>query len=109
MVCALVIAAAGCGRQPTVEAETAALTNALANGPGGEIAGMAAAALKSNDFASGVIALDQAKRVPGMTPEQLMAVQNAQQAVTATLVNRAASGDAAAKAALAAIERSRTQ
>jgi hypothetical protein len=44
-----------------------------------------------------------------MTADQLMAVQQTLEAITADLVARAARGDAKAQADLAAIERSRSQ
>ena len=66
-------------------------------------------AVRTNDFAGGVIALQTAQRMPMLTAEQHRAVYQAMQAMTADLVARAAKGDAKAKADLAAIERTRSQ
>ena len=70
---------------------------------------VALAAVQSNDFAGGVIALQKAQRMPMMTAEQHRAVYETMQAMTADLVARAEKGDAKAKAQLAAIERTRSQ
>ena len=70
---------------------------------------LALAAVRTNDFAGGVITLQAVQRMPGLTPEQLMSLQTAMQAMTADLLVRASKGDAKAKADLAAIERTRSQ
>ena|SRR5437867_5059113 len=70
---------------------------------------VALSAVRKNDYAGGVIALQAVQRTPGVTAEQLMAVQGALQAMTADLLARASKGDPKAKADLAAIERSRSQ
>ncbi len=70
---------------------------------------LALAAAQTNDYAGGVIALQSVQQSPALTPGQLKAVHGAMQAMTADLVARAARGDAQAKAALAAIERTRSQ
>jgi len=69
----------------------------------------ALAAVRENDYAGGIIALQEVPRKPGVSAQQLMAVERAKQALTANLVARAAAGDSQAKAALAAIEKTRSQ
>jgi len=66
-------------------------------------------AVQSNDYAGGVIALQQVQLVPKLTAEQHRAVYETMQAMTADLVARAEKGDAKAKAQLSAIERTRSQ
>jgi hypothetical protein len=63
----------------------------------------------ANEFGQGVVALQEAKNVPGLTAEQLQTVEQAAQALTRELVRRAESGDARAKADLELIERFRSQ
>jgi len=70
---------------------------------------LALCAVRTNDFAGGVIALQAVQRMPGLTAEQLMSVHRAMEAMTADLLVRASKGDAKAKADLAAIERTRSQ
>ncbi len=70
---------------------------------------LALSAVRTNDYAGGVIALQAVQRMPGMTSQQLMAVQGAMQAMTAELLVRASKGDAKARSDLAAIERTRSQ
>jgi hypothetical protein len=60
-------------------------------------------ALRSNDLTNGLILLNQSVRVPGLTPEQLMAVSELRRSWVIELTKRAAKGDAGAKAALDAI------
>lgn len=69
----------------------------------------AVAAVRADDYASGVAALETAQRKPGVSAEQVMAVQRTLQAMTADLVTRAANGDQKALAQLKAIERTRSQ
>ena len=66
-------------------------------------------AVRTNDYVAGVIALQNAQQSPGVTAQQLMAVEKAKQALTAELLARADRGDPQAKAALAAIEKTRSQ
>ena len=56
-----------------------------------------------------MVALQEAKNVPGLSAEQLQTVEQAAQALTRELVRRAESGDARAKADLELIERFRSQ
>jgi hypothetical protein len=69
----------------------------------------ALSAVRQNDYAAGVVALQSVKRAPDMTPDQLRVVQDTIQALTSDLVARADRGDPQAKAALSAIERTRSQ
>ena len=96
-------AAQSSGERPLVDptASVPADANAYVN--------LALDAVRTNDFAEGVIALQTAQRMPMLTAEQHRAVYQAMQAMTADLVARADKGDAKAKADLAAIERTRSQ
>ena len=69
----------------------------------------ALAAVRSNDYAGGVLVLESVQRTPGVSPQQLEATQNALQAIMADLTARADRGDPDAKIALALIERTRSQ
>jgi len=69
----------------------------------------ALSAVSANDYAGGVIALQTAQKSRGVNAEQLMAIERAKQAMTASLVARAERGDEKAKAELARIERTRSQ
>jgi hypothetical protein len=69
-------------------------------------------AARANDLASGVLVLEELQRrkgVRGVTPNQLMTVEQAKQAMIADLAARAERGDAKAKADLAAIEKTHSQ
>jgi len=105
----LLLALSGCSRQAKVNNRFAELEKAFAGAGTNALLNAALAAVRTNDYAGGVIVLEAMQRAPGTSPEQLMAVHQAIQALTADLVARAAKGDADAKAALAAIERSRSQ
>ncbi len=74
-----------------------------------ELVKTALAAARVDDYASGVIALEAAQRKPGVTAEQVMAVQRAVLAMTSDLATRAANGDQKAMAQLKAIEQTRSQ
>src|SRR5262249_53883896 len=72
----------------------------------------AVSAARANDYASGVMALEQVQRMTGLvgvTANQLMIIEQAKQAMVADLVARADRGDPKAKADLAAIERTHSQ
>src|SRR5437764_14779359 len=56
----------------------------------------AMAAARSNDYAGGVIALQAATVKPGVTADQVLAIQEAKQAMVGELHRRAARGDQAA-------------
>lgn len=66
-------------------------------------------AARTNDYASAVIALQEAQRLPMKSTAQHQAVYETMQAMTSDLVARAERGDQQAKAQLAAIERTRSQ
>ena len=70
---------------------------------------IAISAFQTNNYAAAVVALQKAERVPGITAQQLMSVQQAIEGLTASLVSRAAAGDARAKSELAQIEKTRSQ
>jgi hypothetical protein len=69
----------------------------------------AVAAARANDYAGGVIALQAATITIGVTAEQVLAIQDAKQAMVGVLQRRAAAGDQAALAQLKAIEKTRSQ
>jgi hypothetical protein len=69
----------------------------------------ALSAVRADDYAGGVIALQTAETMHGVTAPQLMAIARTKQAMTADLISRADRGDAKAKADLAAIEKTRSQ
>ena len=63
----------------------------------------ALSASRSNDYVTAVLMLQKAAESPGVTPEQVMALQVARKAWVADLMARAGRGDESAKAALAGI------
>ncbi len=69
----------------------------------------ALSAVRTNDYVPAVIALQSVQRMPGVTWQQLIAIERAKQAMTADLVARAGRGDLKAKADLAAIEKTLSQ
>jgi len=97
-------AAAPAPVQPQPAAPTA-VTQADAN----DLVKSALTAARANDYASGVIALQAVQVKPGVTADQVMAVQRAKQAMVAELQRRAVNGDQQALAQLKAIERTRSQ
>ena len=106
----LLLAALGCHKEPTAEEGVVQLEKTFPKGAGdNDAVRIAIAAAKTNDYAVGVVALQEAKRVPGLTADQLMSVEQAAQAMTAELTRRADAGDAQAKASLEAIARTRSQ
>ena len=125
---AALLAFSACGKKAEVKTQVSELEKAFqtaapgtpvqAGGPASNQAPLADAnacvslalsAVRTNDFAGGVITLQAVQRMPGLTSEQLMSLQTAMQAMTADLLVRASKGDAKAKADLAAIERTRSQ
>jgi hypothetical protein len=96
-------AAPSAGERPLVDQTGSAPADAS------DYVNLALSAVRTNDFAEGVIALQTAQRMPMLTAEQHRAVYQAMQAMTADLVARADKGDAKAKADLATIERTRSQ
>ncbi len=99
----------GCARKSDVQHQTGELEKAFQSSQTNPYVRLAVSAVRTNDYAIGAIALQNAQRLPGLNAAQLMAVQRTMEALTANLVDRAAKGDANAQAALAAIERSRSQ
>jgi len=69
----------------------------------------ALSAVQANDYAGSVIALQTAQSARGITEQQFKALQQAKQAITTDLINRADRGDAKAQADLARIEKTRSQ
>ena len=125
---AVLLAISGCSKKPDVKSQTSELEKAFpdaasappapaessvpSQGQPAEANAYVKAALSavnSDDYAGSVIALQTAQRMRGVTAEQLMAIERTKQAMTGSLVERAAQGDAKAKADLARIEKSRSQ
>jgi hypothetical protein len=69
----------------------------------------ALSAVRSNDYAGSVIALEAMQQIPGMSPQQRDAVQRTKAAITTHLINRADRGDPKALADLKAIEKTHSQ
>jgi hypothetical protein len=124
LIAVVLLAWSGCAKKSDVQAQTDALEKAF---PGlaaavaarNQAVGQAApedakacvvaamSAASRRDFAVGVIMLSKAVRTPGLSPEQIMAVQEVKRAWVIDLTNRAAKGEESAKAALAVIEDAR--
>jgi hypothetical protein len=122
------LALSGCSKKPDVKTQTSELEKAFpaaATAPDAYQAQTptpqapqqdanayvkaALSAVKSDDYAASVIALQTAQRSKGATADQLMAIERAKQALTASLVERAARGDEKAKADLSRIEKTMSQ
>lgn len=103
------VTAVGCRKAQSVQANAAEMEKAFQGAQPNPLVQAALSAVKTNDFAGGVLALQEVRNAPGVSAEQLMAVQKTQQAMTDELLARAERGDASAKAALALIERTRSQ
>jgi hypothetical protein len=125
---ALVLALGACSKKPDVKASVSELEKAFptAAAPAevqaqptaptavpqanaDALVKRALTAARANDYASGVIALQAAQTRPGVTADQVMAVQRAKQAMVGELQRRAVNGDQQALAQLKAIERTRSQ
>ena len=125
---ALMLSLGGCSKKPDVKSSvselekafpTAAVPAPVQTQPAApsqapqrnadDLVKSALASAQAGDYASGVIALQAAPLKPGMTAEQLMAIQRAKQAMVGELHRRAANGDQAALAQLKAIEKTRSQ
>jgi hypothetical protein len=120
---ALMFSVSGCSKRARVnsratelervfqDTNAASAADATANDPANARAyvSLALSAVQSNDYAGGVIALQQAQLLSTMTAEQHRAIYETMQAMTADLLARAEKGDAQAKAQLRAIERTRSQ
>jgi hypothetical protein len=124
----LSLALAACSKKPDVKASVSELEKAFptAAAPGpvqpqpaapnpvspadaNDLVKSALTAARANDYASGVIALQAVQVKPGVTADQVMAVQRAKQAMVTELQRRAVNGDQQALAQLKAIERTRSQ
>jgi len=105
----LVVLSTGCQREPSAQEAVAQLEKMLSAVGRHDALSFAIAAAKTNDFAIGVITLQQVKTSPGLTADQLISVEQASQAMTADLVRRADAGDAHAKASLELIAQTRSQ
>jgi hypothetical protein len=124
----LVLALGACSKKPDVQSSVSELEKAFpsASAPApvqtqpaapapvpqagaNDLVRSALTAARANDYASGVIALQAAQAKPGVTADQVMAVQRAKQAMVAELQRRAVNGDQHALAQLKAIERTRSQ
>lgn len=99
----------GCGREPSAEQAVTQLEKTLAQSGPNDALSFAIAAAKTNDYAIGIISLQQVKNTPGLSADQLMSVEQAAQAMTAELLRRADAGDARAKASLDLIAHTRSQ
>jgi len=117
----------GCGKKADVESSTAELEKAFqAPAPpaptpttpvapnssaqsANDLIKAALASAKADDYANGVITLQEAQRKPGVTAEQLMAVHQTMKAMTTDLLRRADAGDQRALEQLRAIEKTRSQ
>lgn len=106
---ALLALASGCSKEPTAAQGVADLEKSLGKATENPAVRLAIAAAKTNDLGVGVVALQEAKRAPGLTAEQLQSVEQTSQAIIQELLRRADAGDARAKADLQLIERSRSQ
>jgi hypothetical protein len=105
----ILLTLSACSKKADVKAEVIRLEESFSKSSSNDFMGVAFSAIRKEDYVDGVIALESAKRIPGMTAEQLISVQNTTRAIISDLVARAARGDAKAQADLAAIERSRSQ
>ena len=129
---AFLLALSGCSKKPDVKASVSELEKAFpsaaattaetpqtapvppltANTSASAYVNAALSAARANDYVSGVMVLEEMQRkrgLQGVTPNQLMAVEQTKQAMIADLVARAERGDAKAKADLAAIEKTHSQ
>lgn len=125
---ALMLSLGGCGKKADVKSSVSELEKAfptaaapapvpaqpaapaqVPQGNADDLVKSAVASAQAGDYANGVIALQAAPLKPGVTAEQVMAIQRAKQAMIGDLQRRAANGDQAALAQLKAIERTRSQ
>ncbi len=129
LLCApLALGLVSCSKKPDISSTTSELEKAFTANPpasaapapalapaaappanANDLVQQALAAARANDYAGGVIALQAAQEKPGVTADQVTAVQRAKQAMMAELQRRAESGDAQALTQLKTIERTRSQ
>ena len=117
---AVVLAGNGCAKKADLTAQTAALEKpfpglAAAVAAQTQATGQpatddpkacviaAVCAVRRNDLSTGVILLRKAARLPGVSAKQIRVLSEVRNAWLNDLANRAAQGDASAKAGLAAI------
>ncbi len=105
----LLLLTTGCSKEPSAAQGVADLEKSLGKATENPAVQLAIAAAKTNDLGVGVVALQEAKRAPGLSAEQLQSVEQTSQAIIQELLRRADAGDARAKADLQLIERSRSQ
>ncbi len=128
------LALSGCGGKPNVDAEAAKVEKAFpaeaqaaprpapsalapdnaapAPEPQADVNASVKAALSavhSKDYGEGVIAVQTVQKMPGVSANQLMALERAKQAMMANLQERADQGDAKAIAELKRIEKTLSQ
>jgi hypothetical protein len=103
----VLLALNACDKKPDPTGEAVQLRQAFPDT--NQLVAAALSAIRSNDYPAAVLALENARGIPGVTADQLMALQRAKQAMTADLVNRAEQGDKKARADLAILERARSQ
>ena len=122
----------GCGGKPDVDAAAAKLEKAFpaeaqaapapaapapdnpvpAPEPQADVNASVRAALSAvhpKEYGDGVIAVQTAQKLPGVSANQLMALERAKQAMVVSLQERAEQGDAKAKAELQRIEKTLSQ
>ena len=99
----------GCGSRKETPSQLTDLEKAFPDPKATPEVTLAVTASRSNDFGTGVIALDEAKRRPGLSAQQLEAVDLANRALVTELTRRADAGDARARAELDRIERTRSR
>jgi hypothetical protein len=127
LVLVLSILSSGCGKKGTVQTgifqlksafpSANAETNIVENLPPGSTrevnvngyVGQAIVALQKNDYVNAVTLLTAVRKQPNLTAEQHMAVHETIEKAYTSLVNRAANGDAQAKAAMAELEKKLAQ
>jgi hypothetical protein len=129
LIICLLLPWSACRRKADVKAEATALERALsevpappsspqgsgpatAPSPAADLityGNLALAAVRSNDYAGSVIALEAMQQVPGLSAQQREAVQRTKSAITTDLINRADRGDPRALADLKAIEKTHSQ
>lgn len=101
---------AGCKGEPNVKDGLGQLEKSFADPAAVPPAvQLALDAARTNELGQGVVALQNAKAVPGLSADQLQTMEQASQSLTRELLRRAESGDARAKADLELIERFRSQ
>lgn len=123
----LALLSGACGRKADVESSAAELEKAFqaptapspatatpvapnsSTDSANDLIKAALASAKANDYANGIITLQNAQQKPGVTAEQLMAVQRTMKVMTTDLLRRADAGDRRALEQLRAIEKTRSQ